>query len=84
MQERFLLPKITGVRFQAGNVSQLRFSFAGAEERGGDGDERSCWFVLPHSYVKSLFFLPEICWGKSENVSFSASTSRFTTLKPKS
>lgn len=37
----FLLPKITGIRFQAGNVSQPRYSFArlsnGVEMRGDVG-----------------------------------------------
>lgn len=44
----FQLPKITGIRFQAGNVSQLRLFICQAGEQGGD--ER---FTLLHSYIRS-------------------------------
>lgn len=47
----FLLPKITGIRFQAENVSQPRFSFVRQKKGGG-----LCWFMLLHSCIKT--FLP--------------------------
>lgn len=44
----FQLPKITGIRFQAGNVSQLRLLICQAGEQGGDEK-----FTLLHGYIRS-------------------------------
>lgn len=46
----FLLAKITGIEFQARECLTTQVFICQAEKRGGD--ERLCWFMLLHSYIR--------------------------------
>lgn len=69
----FQLPKITGIRFQAGNVSQLRLFICQAGEQGGDEK-----FTLLHSYIRSS---RQKAWNKMSLIKSQLFTSFFFASK---